>query len=44
MIKLKVYDILLQRKIYQDYFEGQNMIKDCIIAKSVIVLLNQKKI
>ena len=30
-------------KIYHDYLEDQNMIKDCIFAKSVIVYSIQKK-
>ena len=30
-------------KVYRDYFINQNMIKECIIPKSVIVLLIQKK-
>ena len=34
---------ILQQKPYQDYFEDQNMIRDYITVKNVIVHFNQTK-
>ena len=42
-VKLLKDRILLHYKTYQGCFEDQNMIKDYIILKNVIVHLNQKK-
>ena len=41
--KLLKKNIILPSRVYLDYFVILNMIKDCIIAKSVIVYLDQIK-